>query len=83
VPASYVKNGSCADWGNPLGEIYLEAVRYLAGASAASAAYLVTEGPTATEAAMVPGLTRLTSWSDPYNFGPAAAPCPAPSARCC
>jgi type IV pilus assembly protein PilY1 len=34
VPASYVKDGRCADWGNPLGEIYLEAVRYLAGASA-------------------------------------------------
>ncbi|HND27712.1 MAG TPA: PilC/PilY family type IV pilus protein, partial [Pseudomonadales bacterium] len=77
VPASYVKNGSCADWGNPLGEIYLEAVRYLAGASAASSAYLVTEGPTATENDMVPGLTRLTSWSDPYNFGPSssAVPC--------
>jgi hypothetical protein len=33
VSSAAVKDGSCADWGNPLGELYLEAVRYLAGAS--------------------------------------------------
>ncbi|HMW83853.1 MAG TPA: PilC/PilY family type IV pilus protein, partial [Pseudomonadales bacterium] len=82
VSSAAVKDGSCADWGNPLGELYLEAVRYLAGASAASAAFTSSPSPSRyspapTEAAMIPGLTRLTSWSDPYNFGPgnSAVPC--------
>lgn len=74
VSADYVRDGSCADWGNPLGEIYLEALRYLAGASSPTAAYLG-----GGESTMITGLGRLNSWIglDPYAFGPnnAAVPC--------
>lgn len=52
-------NGDCVNWGNPMGEIYLEAIRYFAGAS-----------PTAAFGSndSAYGLSS-ESWVDP--FGPA------------
>ncbi len=72
VPATDVAAGSCADWGNPLGEIYLETLRYFAGLSAHSAFQ-----PTAPEP--VAGLA-LPAWQDPFAFGPSGAL--VPCARC-
>lgn len=60
--------GKCTSWGNPMGEMYLEALRYLAGKSATAA--FNTSG--SKDAAI--GLTVAT-WSDPFasstvaNFG--------------
>ena len=37
-------NGTCVDWGNPLSEMYHEALRYFAGKTAATLAYDVDDG---------------------------------------
>ena len=62
-------DGECRSWGNPLGEMYLESLRYLAAAS--SGANFTTAGSKYdTEV----GLT-VTAWTDPFatstvaNFG--------------
>lgn len=51
--------GSCTSWGNPMGEMYLEALRYLAGKSATSD--FATSG--GKDGAL--GLT-VAAWSDPF-----------------
>ena len=62
-------DGECRSWGNPLGEMYLESLRYLAGASA-NPAFTTVGAPRDTDI----GLT-VTAWSDPFaastvaNFG--------------
>lgn len=55
-----LSNGMCASWGNPLGEMYIETLRYLAGKSASST-YSTSD---AKGEAM--GLTVAT-WSDPLG----------------
>jgi type IV pilus assembly protein PilY1 len=59
--------GQCGSWGNPIGEMYLESLRYLAGASAATTAFNTTGGK---DAAL--GLTVAT-WSDPFASSTVAA----------
>ncbi|MDH5190309.1 MAG: hypothetical protein OEW89_03570 [Gammaproteobacteria bacterium] len=51
-------NDDCVNWGNPIGEMYLESLRYLTGA-AASASY------SATDSTYISTLTTAT-WKDPY-----------------
>ncbi len=57
-PAS---QGNCSTWGNPMSEIYLESLRYLAGKSPNSA---FTYGAGSKDATL--GLT-VENWSDPLN----------------
>jgi type IV pilus assembly protein PilY1 len=52
-----LQNGMCASWGNPLGEMYIETLRYLGGKTA-------THSSDAKGATM--GLTVAT-WSDPLG----------------
>ncbi|WP_261843463.1 pilus assembly protein [Aliamphritea ceti] len=49
----------CKDWGNPLGEIYLEGLRYMSGKTSATAAF------DANDANFVDDLTKAASWVDP------------------
>ena len=51
--------GNCVSWGNPIGEMYLESLRYLAGKSPSSE-YSTSGGK---DAAL--GLT-IAAWSDPF-----------------
>lgn len=60
-----ITEGQCLSWGNPMSEIYLESLRYLAGKSASSAF-------NATDPAAL-GLTTAT-WSDPVNSNNYCAP---------
>ncbi|WP_419535099.1 pilus assembly protein [Endozoicomonas sp.] len=58
---------SCRDWGNPISEIYLEALRYISGRSSPSSDYSVTSSsdlnlPTPT-------------WQDPYTTTNRCANC--------
>ncbi|WP_157956679.1 pilus assembly protein [Salinicola halimionae] len=48
-------NGSCSNWGNPLAEIALEALRYISGESSPTDSFSVGTG--SVETAYVPGLT--------------------------
>lgn len=54
-------DGECRSWGNPLGEMYLESLRYLAGKTADSA---FTSATPTNDTAL--GLT-VTAWSDPFT----------------
>jgi len=57
-------NGTCVDWGNPLSEMYHEALRYFAGKTAATAAYATDDG---AATAVIAGVRQATwnSSSDP------------------
>lgn len=50
-------NGHCVDWGNPIGELYLEALRYFANASATAAFDVSDSG-------RLDAIPKVT-WSDP------------------
>lgn len=58
-------NGECANWGNPMGEIYLEALRYFVGGQTGN--FSVVDTP------WIAGLQE-EAWVNPY--GPAAASAP-------
>lgn len=51
------------DWGNPLGEIIYESLRYFAGAGAATSTYTYTSSGS-IDAGL--GLSLESNWSDPY-----------------
>lgn len=55
-------NGECADWGNPLGETYLEMLRYLAGKKKA------TPNFDANDVSFIPSLPQV-EWDDPMPEG--------------
>lgn len=59
--------GNCSNWGNPLSEMYLEAVRYFAGLSA-NASFA------ATDSGYISGLTSA-AWSDPLDSANWCASC--------
>ncbi|MCP5278014.1 MAG: hypothetical protein H6935_06600 [Thiobacillus sp.] len=57
-------NGTCIDWGNPLSEMYHEAMRYFAGKISATAAYAVDDGA-ATSVVAGLGQDTWNAASDP------------------
>ena len=59
----------CSMWGNPLGEIYLEALRYFAGETSPTSAFDTTQ-----DSQFVSDLTRET-WADPLSSENACANC--------
>lgn len=61
-----MQQGDYVDWGNPIGEMMYEALRYLAGKGSATAAF--TTSSTHDNAV---GLTRAT-WDNPYASGSTA-----------
>lgn len=63
----------CRDWGNPLSEIYLETLRYIAGLSATTA-FNVDDS---TADGGYPGIAELSraSWSDPWPADQYCAKC--------
>ncbi|WP_164880903.1 pilus assembly protein [Aestuariirhabdus litorea] len=60
----------CSNWGNPVAEIYLEALRYFSGAQVATTTF-----DTANDDDYVTGLTRESNWIDPLNSTNACASC--------
>lgn len=59
--------GTCSNWGNPVSEMYQEAVRYFAGLNA-------NPNFAATDTNYIPGLGSAT-WSDPLNVDNRCASC--------
>ena len=51
-------DGQCVDWGNPLSEIYLESLRYLAGKSSPTSVF------NANDSGFISSLPQI-SWTDP------------------
>ncbi|MEM7543457.1 MAG: PilC/PilY family type IV pilus protein, partial [Pseudomonadota bacterium] len=55
-----ITEGDCNSWGNPLSEIYAEAIRYFTGLTPTSAF-------AATDNSFIPGLDEVTTWTDPLD----------------
>lgn len=65
-----INDGECAMWGNPIGEMVYEGLRYFAGKTGPTAAFSYS----ATNSALVDnslGLPIVTSWTNPYSDNPA------------
>lgn len=54
-------NGKCRNWGNPLGEMMFETLRYLSGASAPTASYSYASNNDVNLS-----LPKVSSWTNPY-----------------
>ncbi|WP_148713817.1 pilus assembly protein [Chitinolyticbacter meiyuanensis] len=54
-------NGNCEPWGNPVGEMLYETMRYFSGASTATSTF------SSDAVGDTLGLPRVTSWKDPYG----------------
>jgi type IV pilus assembly protein PilY1 len=67
---SPAQEGNCSSWGNPMSEIYVESLRYLAGQSSSSAFSYTQSG--SKDAAV--GLATPVTWSDPLNNSNYCAP---------
>ena len=63
----YPTDGTCVDWGNPLSEMYHEALRYFAGKTSASSTYSDMAAEDSDATAVIAGLGNATwnSSSDP------------------
>ncbi|MGI4849511.1 MAG: PilC/PilY family type IV pilus protein, partial [Janthinobacterium lividum] len=64
-------DGECQMWGNPLGEMVYEGMRYFAGKTTPSAAFMYPYGATtASQADNQLGLPLVSTWSNPYSTTP-------------
>lgn len=64
----------CSNWGNPLSEIYLEALRYFTGNNIPSGIAAPTAAFNTSDASHIASLPQL-GWSDPLNPANACASC--------
>jgi type IV pilus assembly protein PilY1 len=62
ISTRVVNSGECQMWGNPIGEMMYETVRYFGGASATSN-YLVTQNAGEESTLKLP----VATWKDPYK----------------
>lgn len=67
-----LSNGSCRNWGNPLGEMMFETLRYLSGASGATSNYSYAGNN--DKGLALP----KASWGDPYAAGGLGSQCSRP-----
>ncbi len=61
-----INNGECRMWGNPIGEMMFETLRYYAGAAAPTPAYAAGGASQGVTEETTLGLTTAT-WKDPYE----------------
>lgn len=61
-----ITNGNCRMWGNPIAEMMYEAMRYFAGAAAATPEFATGGSANGTSEETAMGLTTDT-WKDPYK----------------
>src|SRR5690606_7891791 len=87
IGISTVKTGAtnsqrCSDWDNPLAEIYMEMLRYISGAKAATSAFDVDDASPASDQESgsffkgIPGLSK-DEWDDPWPADEWCAQCSA------
>ena len=63
-------NRKCAMWGNPIGEIYAEAVRYFEGKTAPTGLFAANDSAT-----HIGGIPEDTAWVDPFSTRPRCTNC--------
>jgi type IV pilus assembly protein PilY1 len=67
-------NRQCTNWGNPLSEIYLEALRYFTGDDVAGGTAAPTPAFNGNDSSYVSSLQQL-GWNDPLDSSNACATC--------
>jgi type IV pilus assembly protein PilY1 len=65
----------CQMWGNPISEIYAEAVRYLAAAGSTPSTTTPNFNADDTKANFFPGMPKVGTWTDPYANKPICTEC--------
>lgn len=66
IPTRPLNEGECRIWGNPIGEIMYEGIRYFAGRSSPTTAFDYSgAGDDQTL-----GLPKVDTWTDPYSNNP-------------
>ena len=60
-----MQNGECNMWGNPIGEMVLEAIRYFAGKATPTASFVANVADSGTSDAKLD--LPLATWVDPYR----------------
>ena len=65
-----ITEGSCTSWGNPMSEVFFEAIRYFAGKQPTPAAQYTSSGSKDTAL----GLPLVTTWTDPLSANTYCAP---------
>ena len=78
ITTAQMTDGQCNMWGNPIGEMAYEGLRYFAGKTAATTAF--TYSGTTDDGTL--GLPQLTTWTNPYSATPNPAGSPATFAAC-
>lgn len=63
--------GNCSSWGNPMSEVYIESLRYLAGKTSATSDFTYSHSGSHDEAV---GLAKPSAWKDPLNAKNYCAP---------
>lgn len=64
----------CRDWGNPISEIYMETLRYIAGKMSPTAAFDVDDSTAEGNYPGIAGLSK-TTWNDPWPTDQYCAKC--------
>ncbi|TEW56781.1 fimbrial assembly protein [Psychromonas sp. RZ22] len=64
IPNRAINEGECASWGNPVGEMLYEAMRYFAGEKAASGSYSYEKSSHQYDQSLN---LPAPSWDDPYD----------------
>jgi len=57
----------CLDWGNPISEVYLEALRYISGALKPTTAFNVDDSTAQDKYPGIAGLSKVSTWDDPWT----------------
>ena len=74
IPNNQLSNAAgsrkCAMWGNPIGEIYAEAIRYFEGRTAPTGTFAAADSAT-----HIAGIPEDTAWVDPYSTRPRCTNC--------
>jgi len=66
---------NCSDWGNPLAEMYAEALRYIANQSSSTSAATTAYQPSSTGIDNTLGLPIGLTWNPPYTSSNYCASC--------
>jgi type IV pilus assembly protein PilY1 len=76
-----MNDGECPMWGNPIGEMLYETLRYFKGSTSATSSFTYSSSDTSLIDNVL-GLPLLTTWTNPYSSTPSPNASPATFASC-
>lgn len=79
ITTRQMNDGECNAWGNPIGEMAYEGLRYFSGKTTPTADFMYTAAGSIDNAL---GLPLLTTWTNPYSTSPTPTALPATFSSC-